>query len=223
MAAADHAATPSVAPVSTSTPDTPPVGAQGYPGVSRLREPPSNLLVGGVVVHASEIVDRGGWVRRAEEGDFQAFVAVRLDRWRRTAYLMCLDWHTADDVVSITVAKLFRNWRKVVAADNPDAYAQRVLSRSWLDEQGRASRREQPQAELPDVAWSGPEQITDRQALAQLLTSLGPRQRAVVVLRFYLGYSVQETAEMLKVSVGTVKSQSARGLETLRTAAAQGN
>jgi RNA polymerase sigma-70 factor (sigma-E family) len=163
-------------------------------------------------------------VRKAEEGEFHAFVAARMDRWRRTAYLMCLDWHTADDVVSITVAKLFRNWRKVAAADNRDAYAQRVLSRSWLDEQGRASRREQPQAELPDVAWSVPEQITDRQALARLLTSLGPRQRAVVVLRFYLGYSVQETAEMLNVSEGTVKSQSARGLETLRTAAtAHGN
>lgn len=155
-------------------------------------------------------------MERADEDDFHAYVSERLDRWRRTAYLLCQDWHTADDLVSVTVTKLFRNWRKVRAADNRDAYAQRVLSRTWLDESRRSSRREWTQAEPVEVGWSVPDRITDRESLAQLLTALGPRQRAVLVLRFYLDYSVEETADMLRISTGTVKSQSARGLETLR-------
>ncbi len=158
-------------------------------------------------------------MERADEDDFHAYVSQRLDGWRRTAYLLCQDWHTADDLVSITVTKLFRNWRKVRAADNRDAYAQRVLSRSWLDESRRASRREWAQPEPVDVAWSVPDRITDRESLTRLLRTLGPRQRAVLVLRFYLDYSVEDTAEILSISPGTVKSQSARGLETLRAAA----
>jgi RNA polymerase sigma-70 factor (sigma-E family) len=158
-------------------------------------------------------------VKPADEDDFHAYVSARMDRWRRTAYLLCQDWHTADDLVSITVTKLFRNWRKVRAADNRDAYAQRVLSRSWLDESRRAFRREWSQADPVEVGWSVPDRITDRESLARLLKTLGPRQRAVLVLRFYLDYSVEETAEILHISVGTVKSQSARGLETLRAAA----
>ncbi len=70
-------------------------------------------------------------MRRADEDDFHAYVAARMDRWRRTAYLLCQDWHMADDLVSITVTKLFRNWRRAGAADNRDAFAQR----SWLDDQ----------------------------------------------------------------------------------------
>jgi RNA polymerase sigma-70 factor (sigma-E family) len=158
-------------------------------------------------------------VKQADEDDFHAYVSARMERWRRTAYLLCQDWYTADDLVSITVTKLFRNWRKVRAADNRDAYAQRVLSRSWLDEARRPSRREWVQPEPPEVGWSVPDRITDRESLAQLLKALGPRQRAVLVLRFYLDYSVEDTAEILQISVGTVKSQSARGLEALRAAA----
>lgn len=156
---------------------------------------------------------------RADEHDFHAYVSERLERWRRTAYLLCQDWHTADDLVSITVTKLFRHWRKVRTADNRDAYAQRVLSRSWLDESRRASRREWTQPEPVEVGWSVPDRIVDRESLARLLKALGPKQRAVLVLRFYLDYSIEETADILRISPGTVKSQSARGLETLRAAA----
>jgi RNA polymerase sigma-70 factor (sigma-E family) len=158
-------------------------------------------------------------VERADEDDFHAYVSQRLERWRRTAYLLCQDWHTADDLVSITVTKLFRHWRKVRSADNRDAYAQRVLSRTWLDESRRASRREWSQPEPVEAGWTVPDRITDRESLTRLLKALGPRQRAVVVLRFYLDYSVEDTAEILGISSGTVKSQSARGLETLRAAA----
>jgi len=158
-------------------------------------------------------------VKKADEEAFRSYVAARMDRWRRTAFLLCHDWHTADDLVAVTVTKLFRNWRKVAAADNQDAFAQRVLSRTWLDEARRAARRDRPQAEPMEIAWTAPDHVADRESLMQLLRSLGPRQRAVIVLRFYLDYSVEETAELLGISAGTVKSQSARGLDTLRSIA----
>jgi RNA polymerase sigma-70 factor (sigma-E family) len=158
---------------------------------------------------------------KADEAEFHRYVSARLDRWRRSAYLLCRDWHLADDLVSITVTKLFRNWSKVSRADNPDAYAQKILTRSWLTERRRAWwRLEQSAAEPPDAEWVPPDSIGDRDSLAALLDSLGPRQRAVLVLRFYLDHSVEETAAILRISPGTVKSQSARGLETLRIAAA---
>lgn len=154
---------------------------------------------------------------KSEEERFRAFVAARMDRWRRTAFLLSRDWHTADDLVSVTVGRLYRHWRKVDAADNPEAYAQRTLTRAWLDETVRPwRRRERTQAELPEPAFAQQEGFLDRDGLNRLLGSLGPRQRAVVVLRYYLDYSVEQTADVLGISVGTVKSQSARGLETLR-------
>ncbi|WP_410816734.1 SigE family RNA polymerase sigma factor [Micromonospora sp. 050-3] len=156
-------------------------------------------------------------MRQADETDFHDFVAGRMDRWRRSAFLLCQDWHTADDVVSVTVAKLYRNWRTAGRADNRDAYAQRVLTRSWLDERRRPwKRREQASETLPDVAVAAPETVTDREGLAALLRSLGAKQRAVLVLRYYLDCSVEETAQILGISTGTVKSQSARGLANLR-------
>ncbi|WBB69165.1 SigE family RNA polymerase sigma factor [Micromonospora sp. WMMD812] len=158
-------------------------------------------------------------MRQSEEDEFRAFVGARMDRWRRAAYLLCHDWHAADDLASIVVRKLYRHWRKVAAADNPDAYAQRVLTRSWLDERRRPWRREQPVEDLPENGWTHPDRVDDRDQLTGLLAQLAPRQRAVVVLRFYFDHSVEETAELLGISAGTVKSQSARGLETLRTLA----
>ena len=158
-------------------------------------------------------------MRRSEEDEFRSFVAVRMDRWRRAAYLLCHDWHMADDLVAIVVGKLYRHWRRVSGADNPEAYAQRVLTTAWLDERRRPWRREHPADVLPDPGRSEPDRAGDRDRLVRLLSGLGPRQRAVVVLRFYLDHSVEETAELLGISVGTVKSQSARGLEALRALA----
>jgi RNA polymerase sigma factor (sigma-70 family) len=158
----------------------------------------------------------GRRVNRTEEADFQGYVQARLERWRRTAYLMCQDWHTADDLVSIAVTKLYRHWSTARAAANIDAYAQRVLTRCWLDERRRPWRREQVQAEPLEHSFTPPDRIGDRRSLTELLGALAPRQRTVLILRFYLDHSVEETARILDVSEGTVKSQAARALETLR-------
>jgi RNA polymerase sigma-70 factor (sigma-E family) len=161
-------------------------------------------------------------VKPAEERDFREFVAARMDRMRRLAYLLCRNWHTADDLVSVTVDKLYRRWGRVHAADNPDAYARTMLTRAWLDERRRPWRRESAVAEPPEphsTAEPSAPAVVDRLALLDLLARLPARRRAVVVLRFYCDLSVEETADLLGVSAGTVKSQAARGLEALRVLA----
>jgi RNA polymerase sigma-70 factor (sigma-E family) len=159
-------------------------------------------------------------MKPADEREYREFVAARMEPLRRTAYLLCRDWHTADDLVSITIGKLYRHWRRVRAADNLDAYARRVLTRAWLDERRRPWRRETPAAALPEVPDPGPGAVGDRLMLLDLLARLAPRRRAVVVLRFYCDLSVEETADILRISEGTVKSQAARGLAALRLLAA---
>jgi RNA polymerase sigma-70 factor (sigma-E family) len=153
---------------------------------------------------------------RVDDQEFHDFVAQRMERWRRSAFLMCQDWHTADDLVSIAIAKIYRHWHEVRQADNPEAYAQRILTRTWLSERRRPWRRERSSELLPDQPVSAPDQVADRDSLAALLRALGPRQRAVLILRFYFDYSTEQTAEILQVTVGTVKSQTARGLDALR-------
>ena len=158
-------------------------------------------------------------MRDVDEVQFHEFVSARLERWRRSAYLLCQDWHTADDVVSVMVGRLYDHWGRAREADNVDAYAQRILARVWLNEARRPWRRELPHGEPPDSEVPDLSVVVDRESLAALLGSLGPRQRTVIVLRFYLDYTVEETASILGISAGTVKSQSARGLATLRLSA----
>jgi RNA polymerase sigma-70 factor (sigma-E family) len=140
-----------------------------------------------------------------------------LDQLRRTAYLLCGDWHTADDLVSTALVKLLKHWRRVSTMDNIDAYARRVLLRAWLDERRRPWRREHSHAQVPESAARGGSDVADRMAVLALLAELPARRRAVLVLRYFCDLSVEETAEALGCTAGTVKSQTARGLDTLRT------
>ncbi|MEV6816074.1 SigE family RNA polymerase sigma factor [Micromonospora sp. NPDC051296] len=148
---------------------------------------------------------------------YREYVTARLDSLRRTAYLLCGDWHTADDLVSTALVKLLRHWRRVSAMDNPDAYVRRTLLRVWLDERRRPWRREDSWAQVPDRAV-GPavEGTADRLAILALLAELPQRRRAVLVLRYFCDLSVEETARELGCTPGTVKSQAARAIETLR-------
>lgn len=158
---------------------------------------------------------------REDEQAYRDFVVARLDRLRRTAYLLCREWHLADDLVSITLTKLYRHWGRAAAAENLDAYVRTIMAHAWLDEKRRGWWRETPTADLPDTVRDEPAHhaIPVRAALAALLDELPPRQRAVIVLRFYCDLSVTQTAEALGISEGTVKGQSARGLDLLRAAA----
>jgi RNA polymerase sigma-70 factor (sigma-E family) len=161
-------------------------------------------------------------VKRSDENAYREYVIGRMEVMRRTAYLLCKDWHTADDLVSITISKLYRHWPRVGQLPSIDAYVRKVLLRTWLDEKRRPwHRREQVTEELPELSTTTEYAVVSRAQLLDLLDGLPPRRRAAVVLRLYLDLSVEETAEILGCSVGTVKSQTARGLDTLRTRAAQ--
>jgi RNA polymerase sigma-70 factor (sigma-E family) len=158
-------------------------------------------------------------VKRADEAAYREYVTARMDAMRRIAYLLCHDWHTADDLVSITVSKLYRHFSRVKDDERLDGYVRRILLRAWLDERRRPWRRETPTDELPDIGFPTEYEVVDRAQLLDLLDGMPPRRRAAVVLRLYCDLSVEETAEILGCTTGTVKSQTARGLDTLRAKA----
>lgn len=153
-----------------------------------------------------------------DDDGFVAWATARRGALRRTAYLLCGNWSTADDVVQETLVRMHRRWRRI-AADSSDAYARRVLTSVCIDEGRRPWRREALVDTVPDTV---PDRAYDQQppgGAAPLLTALAqvpPRQRAVLVLRFWEDLSVEQTAETLGCSTGTVKSQCARGLARLR-------
>ncbi|MFL6075252.1 MAG: SigE family RNA polymerase sigma factor [Mycobacteriales bacterium] len=157
--------------------------------------------------------------RGSETDEYTAYVTARAPALRRSAYLLCGDWHRADDLVQVTITKLYVHWRRASRADNLDAYTRQILLRSWLDERRlgwfRRVRAAGSAADIPDrpALTSDPDQ---RLALRQALSQLPPRQRATVVLRFWEDLSVAETARLLRCSEGTVKSQTAQALTALR-------
>ncbi|MEU0091349.1 SigE family RNA polymerase sigma factor [Kribbella sp. NPDC006257] len=152
--------------------------------------------------------------------EYVEFVEAASASLRRTAYLVCGDWHRADDVVQDALYKLYLSWSKVDRSGNPFAYARRVVVNAALDTGRRPWRREVPTDAPPDKVQAGDPvgAQADRDEVRTALAVLAPRQRACVVLRYYEDLSIEQTAEILGCTPGTVKSQAARGLETLRHA-----
>ena len=152
-----------------------------------------------------------------EDDEFRRFAETRQNRLLRSAYLLCGDFHTAEDLVQTTFGKLYRGWRHVQRADFPDAYAKQVLYRTYAADKRRKRVPTVTLENVPEPASAaGPVDHGSRDALFQALALLPPRCRAVVVLRFWEDYSVAQTADALGVSEGTVKSQTSRALGLLR-------
>jgi RNA polymerase sigma-70 factor (sigma-E family) len=153
-----------------------------------------------------------------DEHDFGEYFAARYDRVRRVAYLMCGDGHRADDLAQAAFIRLARSWRSVRSHNALDSFVRTCLIRAAVDESRRAWRREHAVSALPDTAGVGGDDETSarRMAISAALQQVPARQRAVLVCRFYEDLNVVETAETLACSTGTVKSQTARGLATLR-------
>lgn len=152
---------------------------------------------------------------RDRDGDYTEYVTARLPWLRQLAYMLTQDWHRADDVVQTAIMQLYTHWSRVSRVENPDGYARTVLVRSFLGERRRWGSRVRLMAETPDTATRVADhagQVAVRTALAEV----PPRQRATLVLRFYCDMNVEQVAEVLRCSPGTVKSQTARGLEALR-------
>lgn len=152
------------------------------------------------------------------ERDYAAWVDGRGAALRGTAYLLCGNWHAAEDLTQTTLTKLYLAWRRIDRGGSVDAYARQVLMRAFLDERRRPWRREHVAADPPDVAAPGDATgaIAERLALEAALRGLPRTQRAVLVLRYWCDLDVRATAAALDISDGTVKSATSRGLVALR-------
>ncbi len=153
---------------------------------------------------------------RDDEAEFLAFAHARSASLRRTAFLLCGDWHHAEDIVQVALTKLFGAWRKVQRRDAVDAYARQIVVRVFLDDRRRGWSREDPTEQLPEPCSAASDRTEERIVLLAALDQVPPRQRAVLVLRFWEDLTVAETAEALRCSEGNVKSQTSRGLVALR-------
>jgi RNA polymerase sigma-70 factor (sigma-E family) len=164
-------------------------------------------------------VQDGAWRNDRRDEDFRAFVTTRRAALLRTATLLAAgDAHLAEDIVQTALTRLYVAWPRVDRDRGPEHYARRIMVNALVDEQRRPwRRRETSRAELPDTtAAATPASAEDRDAVRRALGALAPRMRAAVVLRHWLGYDVAECAHLLSCSEGTVKSQTARGLDRLR-------
>jgi RNA polymerase sigma-70 factor (sigma-E family) len=147
------------------------------------------------------------------DAEFVAYFTAQVVRLRRLAYALCDDWHLAEDLVQHTFLKLYRRWRRV-SSDTLDAYARRILVNAYLTHR-RDRRREQVVAEPPDRTATTADAVTSID-IGRALAALPPRRRALIVLRYLEDVSVAEAAVLLGIAEGTVKSQTAKAIQTLR-------
>ncbi|WP_431679265.1 SigE family RNA polymerase sigma factor [Kitasatospora sp. KL5] len=166
---------------------------------------------------------RGGPGHSIRDEEFLDFAATRSSHLYRSACLLTGgDTHLAEDLVQETLGKMYAVWRPgggrrpgTRRIDNPAAYAQGVLYRLFLTHVRRRSSSERPVGELPDRP--GPDRDSSlRLTLIEALADLSPRDRAVLVLRYWEDVSVEETAELLDASPGAVRTQTSRALGRLR-------
>jgi RNA polymerase sigma-70 factor (sigma-E family) len=157
-------------------------------------------------------------MRKAQTEAYLEFAAARAGHLFRSACLLSSgDTHLAEDLVQETLGRMYVVWGRMAKVGNPAAYAQTVLVRSFLTHQRRRSSRESPAAELPDrpAAMAGDDQ-TLRITLLAALAALTPKDRAVLVLRYWEDRSVEETATVLQASPGAVRTRTVRALARLR-------
>ena len=149
---------------------------------------------------------------------FEEYVLARGAALVRFARLLTGDEHRADDLTQDVLARAYASWSKVVRADQPDLYVRRMLvnaNHSWWrrrsnQEISTADPRER--RETPDTA----DELVERDALWRLVRALAPRQRTVIVLRYYEDYDDATIAALMHCSTGTVRTQAKRALEKLQ-------
>ncbi|MCK9824814.1 SigE family RNA polymerase sigma factor [Nocardioides cavernae] len=153
----------------------------------------------------------------ADEG-YVEFVEARQATLRRIAYAVCRDDARAEDVLQEALVKLYLAWTRVQGTGREEAYARRIIVNADLDQRRRPwhRRRSGVPIELLDEPARAGASTEDRMQLLAEVRALPPMQRRTVVLRYWLGMSVEETAAELSISTGTVKSHASRGLAALR-------
>ena len=157
-----------------------------------------------------------------DEASYVEFVSARWAALYRLAFLLAGNETAADDLLQTSLTKAFVSWDKVQRSESPDAYVRRIVVNTAISEGRRRSRRREVISwQLPEPA--GPaldDLVVDRAAVWPLVAVLPPRQRAVVVLRYYEDLSEAEIAAVLGCAPGTVKSQASAALRNLRVAVA---
>ncbi|WP_330453658.1 MULTISPECIES: SigE family RNA polymerase sigma factor [unclassified Streptomyces] len=159
-------------------------------------------------------------MRSDDHAALHAFVESRRTALFRSAFLLCGDRHEAEDLVQTTLVKVVLGGRRHGRLDNIEAYARKTLVNTFIAARRRFWRREQAYGELPERAVEEADTDTGL-AVRAALARLTPRQRAVLVLRYWEDLSVEATAETLGMRENTVKSHTARGLAALRAEMAE--
>lgn len=148
-----------------------------------------------------------------EPAGFEEFVAARWGALLRSAYLLTGDHQDAEDLVQVALVKAVPHWHRI--ADRPEPYVRRILARESVNRWRRRRWREVSTDVLPERAGAGSDP-DEGAVLRDALALLAPRQRAVIVLRYYEDLTERQTADALGISVGTVKSQARDGIARLR-------
>jgi RNA polymerase sigma-70 factor (sigma-E family) len=147
--------------------------------------------------------------------EFADFVAARSTALLRTAYLLTGDWASAEDLLQTALAKAWRSWSRIT--EHPEPYVHAILVNTYLSWRRRRWTDETPTLSLPDEGVGDrTAEVDERDAVWSALRRIPRRQRAVVVLRFFDDLSEVETARVLGISTGTVKSQTHKALAALR-------
>ena len=154
---------------------------------------------------------------RRHDDDFVEFASSSHERMRRTAYLLCGDWHRAADITQEALIRIYLVWPHIERKDCLATYARRAVMSVVIDQARKRSSTELPALAVDETpsAHDPAAEVTDRLSLVQALVRLPPRQRACVVLRYFEDLSVAEVAALLGVTTGTVKHQTYRGLASL--------
>ncbi|MFE3325873.1 SigE family RNA polymerase sigma factor [Streptomyces sp. NPDC059176] len=156
-------------------------------------------------------------MRSARADEFRDFAVSRAGHLYRSACLLTSgDTHLAEDLVQETLGRMYAMWSRIARIDNPAAYAQTVLVRTFLSHRRLRSTGERPLAELPDTASGHGDDPALRVALLAALAELAPKDRAVVVLRYWEDRTIEETAAAMHVSSAAVRTRSTRALARLR-------
>jgi RNA polymerase sigma-70 factor (sigma-E family) len=154
----------------------------------------------------------------APASDFDSYVRQQSSSLLRLAYLLTCDHHQAEDLVQTTLAKVLPRWQRTVARGDPHAYVRTVMLHTAFGWRRRKWTGEQPSETVPDQSTGNDPAVVaaGRESLRVALLALPPRQRAAVVLRHYEDLSEAQAAAALGCSLGTVKSQTSKGLDRLR-------
>ncbi len=152
----------------------------------------------------------------ARDDQFVDFARAHAAGLRRMAFLMCRDWHLAQDLTQTALAKLYTAWPRLDWLDSPIGYTKKILLRTFLDHQRRRGSHELAVQSVPDSVTEHADDSDLRVTLLDALAQLPARDRAIIVLRYWEDHSIETVADMVGVSIGVVKSQSMRSLTRLR-------